>query len=1146
MRSTFKEHVGAYAEDLRLDTERRLISKGSVRVRFEYIKWNEYQKADETKKKPDLKRLEHLKRIFRTEGCRPLPAKHHIPAIVEPDLLDTAIEVSRRKNELKTDTLPSNYAIIHTQDGYPELEFPGGIQCLHGLHRIEAGKEWLSLSQIWWIVDLYLSNISWELKNFLIEEYANEEKPCQGEIYRKIRDYQDLPKIPGSRLSPTTCISLEMRWWAQLNESREGKLRSLFKSTLAAGFDALTKFPGLFDAGMMITTLNTIMATKSYKDRFLKGIKDRSRRVDKATVKEMKRRAPGVSTLDADFLRDQVLSGKKIFSDFSPRERKVIWKNILAFKSIIPSLFTFFQDVHLLEACVDSLKWLVTVSCEEVTVSAAFDNRYKSKREIQRVQTTESAFRPVTGSPEDCMRLGYLVLVAFAMRNHQNLPKAPVKKNLKTKPRVKADAEVLQRFASLAADEGFKSPEIEALKGEVGPLVSPDTQESAPLVITTGPGQDIKQRCGLPHSDTFEQDRNHLFLHHLSKDMVETDEGITSFFVLKSWFAAFFNPPPWTNQATSRDSSSTSLLLAHSTRIGEEDVNMGDAQPGTLNQRDLGQETEQITQELGSQGLDMEEQIQEIIESAQQKMNRTATVATQILGEEEDTLFGRLLVRDVSILLMGICLVSRLPTPQRAVLEADDTVVIRFVEREGDESDMLSPVEEHVGEVQELKVDHGDPASLVKQIVLEFFLKGKRTCDRYKKYVPADHCYNVATREENKNTLFLIPDVHYTREAGMGIHETPEGAMEDPRDHESTQEIIQEPWGERQVTECLEGHRTPDSDGESLEALLEQAQENATNARILDKNTIIIRLWTSVQDTLNILGLDDCYKAAVEDEDHALYSMVPSPRTEEERVAERTMLWKSPFLLPPEALHWRKESSRGRRRAPPQAQEGLHGLESSSFTPPPGLRPLPPEQKSVKDPPKFHWSIPSPPPQPEQKLVEHTVPPRQELARAPSWFHRNVSSPPHVSEHRLVEHTTEDYRDLPLSEHELFLIESWSRGHVLTFPPPSELELAEHTTEDHSGNPAFPPLTKHQLPLVEATSEVHKDKIVRSERKFGKAFQNESTEIRRRPKKASSHPETADGDMEVDDRVKVWSKAWVRDIKPASGARRTPNNHNNN
>jgi len=100
-----------------------------------------------------------------------------------------------------------------------------------------------------------------------------------------------------------------------------------------------------------------------------------------------------------------------------------------------------------------------------------------------------------------------------------------------------------------------------------------------------------------------------------------------------------------------------------------------------------------------------------------------------------------------------------------------------------------------VEQALELKVDHGDPASLIEQQVRQFLQVGKRTCDRFKKNIPAEDCYRVATREENKNTLFLIPDLGSRREKEEQDYDVPEGgdqAMEGLRGDEVPQKIIQE------------------------------------------------------------------------------------------------------------------------------------------------------------------------------------------------------------------------------------------------------------------------------------------------------------------------------------------------------------------
>ena len=285
-------------------------------------------------------------------------------------------------------------------------------------------------------------------------------------------------------------------------------------------------------------------------------------------MKALEFRAPGVSTLDAQFLRGQILGGA-IFSSFSDQERAIVCKNGLAFKDIIPSLSKFFQDIRFLEACVDGVKRLVTVPPDGMVFSALWQS-YTSKRESQRVQTTETTFQSKTASQTGCMRLGYLQLFAFSMRYHQNLPKKTVKKNLKTTPRVEADPEVLQRFAALAEQLGFNTPQIKKLKGDPPPIL--DTQESVPLLVTTSPGKILTHRCGKPHIDTFKEDRKYLFLHNLCKESNETREGITSFFVLKSWFTTFFNPP---RLVLSIESSN---LVAYHQHV-DKDVNIGDTRP---------------------------------------------------------------------------------------------------------------------------------------------------------------------------------------------------------------------------------------------------------------------------------------------------------------------------------------------------------------------------------------------------------------------------------------------------------------------------------------------------------------------------------------------------------------------------------------
>jgi Protein of unknown function (DUF3723) len=366
----------------------------------------------------------------------------------------------------------------------------------------------------------------------------------------------------------------------------------------------------------------------------MKGIGNGFQRIDKTTVKTVQLRAPGVSTSDAQSLQGEVLGGKRIFSGFSRQEREIIWENIVAFKGIIPSLSKFFQDVHLLQACVNSIRWLVTVPPDQ-TLFTALGEAY-TQRETQIVLTSATTFRSETGSRSYCMRLAYLALFAIAMQVYRDLPKAPGEKILKEMPRAQADRDVLQRFASFAYLLGFNSPEIEMLKGDSAHLSPTDAPEFIPITVTTGPGEDIKLRSGLPRMNTFREDKNYLYLDNLCREQDETGEGITSFFVLKSWFMAFFGS--WPGRASSTESSNPPPP-AHHHHVDGEDVDMGEARPRTPNQQEVEREEEQFIQEPESERLDTDEQMQET--ATRPIINEPSMEADRPPQEEEDTLFGK-------------------------------------------------------------------------------------------------------------------------------------------------------------------------------------------------------------------------------------------------------------------------------------------------------------------------------------------------------------------------------------------------------------------------------------------------------------------------------------------------------------------------
>jgi hypothetical protein len=136
----------AQEEDSRLETKRRLKYKDTARIRLELLHF-----LEDEPKKIDPKHVETLKRYFRKYDYRRLKVRNHVPAVIDQQCLDAA---TRASGISTTQLLGDN-----PQNRYPELILPGGhrLECLHGRHRIQAGREFLSPSEKWWTVDLYLA-----------------------------------------------------------------------------------------------------------------------------------------------------------------------------------------------------------------------------------------------------------------------------------------------------------------------------------------------------------------------------------------------------------------------------------------------------------------------------------------------------------------------------------------------------------------------------------------------------------------------------------------------------------------------------------------------------------------------------------------------------------------------------------------------------------------------------------------------------------------------------------------------------------------------------------------------------------------------------------------------------------------------------
>lgn len=99
-----------------------------------------------------------------------------------------------------------------------------------------------------------------------------------------------------------------------------------------------------------------------------------------------------------------------------------------------------------------------------------------------------------------------------------------------------------------------------------------------PVLVTTGRGEIKSQRCGLLRKRTYVEDSGFLYLNNIYDSATERGEGLTSFFVRRSVFFAFYGRHPWNNVNSATFEFSLPQQMGHNQAQGvsdhrEEDMN---------------------------------------------------------------------------------------------------------------------------------------------------------------------------------------------------------------------------------------------------------------------------------------------------------------------------------------------------------------------------------------------------------------------------------------------------------------------------------------------------------------------------------------------------------------------------------------------
>jgi len=319
---------------------------------------------------------------------------------------------------------------------------------------------------------------------------------------------------------------------------------------------------------------------KNVWSKILGEDKQAMQKVDQATVKALESKAPRFSRLDAQAVQGPLLSGR-IFSAFSQQDREAVWCRLCSIDGLIPSLFTFFEDIKYLQATADCVKQLIKLSPRD-TVFTALDNCFSNASQTSDqciIQEADSTFAVRPGTSGDYFDLYYRQIWLGAMRKY---PKVPVKRKKKKRDLLakvgggEADETVLCEIAALAYRLGFESDEICALKQrspdreiarsallkarkpdryeyddtlfesyisqivEVFSTATPSRSEQLTPVLVSDDPDASGNRCGFPDEQAQEEDSKLLFIGNLHDASEEQGEAITSFFVRRSVYFAFF------------------------------------------------------------------------------------------------------------------------------------------------------------------------------------------------------------------------------------------------------------------------------------------------------------------------------------------------------------------------------------------------------------------------------------------------------------------------------------------------------------------------------------------------------------------------------------------------------------------------------
>ena len=315
--------------------------------------------------------------------------------------------------------------------------------------------------------------------------------------------------------------------------------------------------------------------------RFWASLLDHDRaamaKLDHYTVETVQLRSPAHSLSDQRFLRPLLQKGD-IFALFDSEQRERIWRGLVGFPGLVPSLHTFFQNFKYWEHVVDCVKKLIRPAARQ-TVGQALDEAFsETAMAIDDPNFEHSKFDGLATDRSHTLDLASRKLFLYAMRNLEELRPGSILVGPK-QPKTVGERSVhaWHSFATHAAALGFESPGItdqlldnpdytaarhslwrardpskfqydEARFGsyveEIAAVYTKAWQikkrQPSFALLSSDVGEEVTQRCGCPHKPAYRECVGNLYLEGVHQDDPDAVAELTPLYVRRDIYRAYF------------------------------------------------------------------------------------------------------------------------------------------------------------------------------------------------------------------------------------------------------------------------------------------------------------------------------------------------------------------------------------------------------------------------------------------------------------------------------------------------------------------------------------------------------------------------------------------------------------------------------